>query len=98
MKTLTQLLADTTARQSRHIAALSTATTKAPLLDTIAGCEGAMTALRALLAFPAETRRDHAVRLLCEAVRLHPTGNTLVAREAERDVYADVLGGRLNLV
>ena len=99
MKTLTQLLADTTARRARNIAALSGERPGAHTLDTIAECDGRITACRVLLAMPAEERRDHAIRLLCEAANMQPvTGNAHLIRAAEAELYAHAASGRYALV
>lgn len=99
MQTLTQLLADTTARRARNIAALNGERPGAHTLDTIAECDGRIAACRILLAMPAAERQEHVIRLLCEAANMQPvTGNAHLIRAAEMDLYADAASGRYTLV
>ena len=99
MLTLTQLLADTTARRARNIAALSGERPGAHTLDTIAECDGRIAACRVLLAMPAVERQEHAIRLLCEAANMQPvTGNAHLIRAAEAELYAHAASGRYALV
>ncbi len=96
--TLTQLLADTTARRARNIAALNGERPGAHTLDTIAECDGRITACRVLLAMPAVERQEHAIRLLCEAANMQPvTGNAHLIRAAEAELYAHAARGRYTL-
>jgi hypothetical protein len=98
MQTLTQTLEIALTRRTRNIAALSGERPGAHTLDTIAECDGRIAACRAVLAFPTEERRDHAIRLLCEGAQMQPAvGNARLTRAAEMDLYADAVSGRLTL-
>ena len=98
MQTLAQTLETALTRRARNIAALSGERPGAHTLDTIAECDGWIAACRAVLAFPTEERRDHAIRLLCEGAQMQPAvGNARLTRAAEMDLYADAVSGRLTL-
>lgn len=68
-------------------------------LDQIAEITGRIVALKALRAFPAAERREHAIRLLAESSRrMTLTGAALSAARAEQEVYADAVSGLISLV
>ena len=99
MQTLSQTLEATLARRARNIAALSGERPGAHTLDTIAECDGRITACRVLLAMPTAERQEHAVRLLCETASMQPvTGNAHLIRAAEAELYAHAASGRYALV
>ena len=99
MLTLTQTLETARARRARNIAALNGERPGAHTLDTIAECDGRITACRTLLAMPVAERQEHAVRLLCEAANMQPaTGNAHLTRAAEMELYAHAASGRYALV
>ena len=95
---LTAALQTSISRRARHVAALSGERPGAHTLDTIAECDGRITACRVLLAMPAAERQEHAVRLLCEAANMQPvTGNAHLIRAAEAELYAHAASGRYTL-
>lgn len=95
---LTAALQTSISRRARHVAALSGERPGAHTLDTIAECDGRIAGCRALLAFPLVERRDHAIRMLCEGAQMQPvTGNARLTRDAEMELYADAVSGRLPL-
>ena len=62
-----------------------------------AACTGRIKALERLADVPAAERPAHATRLLCAALATPAHGTASLARDAEMEMYADVLRGHVTL-
>ena len=98
--TLAAALTSEIARRARCCEALSDPRNLLSItgtLDTIAACTGRIKALERLADVPAADRPAHATRLLCAALATPAHGTAAFARDAEMELYADVLRGHVTL-